>query len=104
MSKNPNEWFLEDLEVVEKQALIQRYLQSPFSLAWSKLAALLKVSLAPSPPEVIENAANATVQRRQTTATYQSEQYESAPTQEQNLYLSFTDRVDPSLYYTVWHG
>lgn len=72
MSKNPNDWLLEDVEAVEKQALIQRYLQSPFSLAWSKLA-VLKVSLAPSPPEVIEDAANATVQR-QTTAAYQSEQ------------------------------
>lgn len=102
MSKNPNDWLLEDLGAVEKQALIQRYLQSPFSLAWSKLA-VLKVSLAPSPPEVIENVASAAVQRRQTTAAYQSEQCESTPTQEQDLYLSFTDRVDPSLYYTVWH-
>ncbi len=102
MSKNLNDGLLEDLEAVEKQALVQKYLQSPFSLAWSKLA-MLKVSLASSPPEVIENAANATVQRRQTTAACQSEQYESAPTQEQDLYLSFTDRVDPSLHYTIWH-
>lgn len=41
MSKNPHDWLLEDLEVVEKQALVQRYLQSPFSLTWSHLAALL---------------------------------------------------------------
>jgi hypothetical protein len=44
MSKNTNDLLIEDLEVVEKQKLIQRYLQNPFSLTWSKLAALLKVS------------------------------------------------------------
>jgi len=74
MSKDTKDLLLEDLQVVEKQKLIQRYLQNPFSLTWSKLAALLKVSLAPSPPETLENTTNASVQPWQTTAAYQSEQ------------------------------
>lgn len=40
MSKNLNDRLLEDLEAIEKQALLQRYLQSPFSLTWSNLAVL----------------------------------------------------------------
>lgn len=100
MSKNTNDVLLKNLAAVEKQKLVQRYLQSPFSLAWSKLATLLKVSLTPSPPDAVKNVA---VQLRQTTAAAQFEQSELTPTQEQNLYLSFTDRVDPSLYYTIWH-
>jgi len=62
MSKNTNDLLIEDLEVVEKQKLIQRYLQNPFSLTWSKLAVLLKVSLTPSPPETLENPGDASVQ------------------------------------------
>lgn len=92
MSKNPNDWLLEDLSVstqapVTERSLVQRYLQNPFSLLWSKLAAWFQSTQAPSQSEALEN--------------YQSEQYEPGP-QERDLYPRFTDRVDPSLYYTIF--
>ena len=72
----------------QKQLLVQRYLQSPFSIAWSKLVTLFQAEQALSQPEVVE--------------INQSEQYEPDSIQEQDLCPHFTDRVDPSLYYSIF--
>ena len=42
MSKNTNDLLLDDLEEIEKRSLFYRYLQNPFSINWSKLAALVQ--------------------------------------------------------------
>lgn len=93
MLKNTNDRLLEDLEEVrsccnERKSLVQRYLQNPFSLKWTKLAALVQAALEPSQPEPLEN--------------YQYEQHKPDRIQEQYSYPCFTDRVDPSLYYSIF--
>ncbi|MEI2580214.1 hypothetical protein [Scytonema sp. PRP1] len=90
MSKNMNDWLNKNLEEVElpcneKKSLIQRYLQNPFSIVWSKLTALIKATQAPSQPEALENN--------------QFEEHELKSIREHYLYTHFTDRVEPSLYY-----
>lgn len=72
----------------QRQLLIQKYLQRPFSVSWSKLVSLFQTNQVLSQPEVIE--------------TNQSEQCEPDLIREQDLYPHFTDRVDPSLYYTIF--
>lgn len=94
MLNNTGDRHLENLSLsaqvlgTQKQLLVQRYLQSPFSIPWSKLASVFQPDQALSQPEVIE--------------TNQSEQYESDSIREQDSYPHFTDRVDPSLYYSIF--
>ena len=73
----------------EKRAAQRRSVQTrPFSISWSKLASLFQANQALSQPEVIE--------------TNQSEQSEPDSIREQDLYPHFTDRVEPSLYYSIF--
>ena len=74
MSENTNDRLLEDLEEVrldcnDKRPLVQRYLQNPFSLKWTKLAALIQATLDPSQAEAPEN--------------YQSEEHKPDRTREE---------------------
>ncbi len=92
MSKNTDDRPLDNLEEVElpskeKKSPILRYLQNPFSVTWSKLAALITDTQLLSQPEVLQNN--------------QSEHNNPDSTQEYYFYSRFTDRVDPSLYYTI---
>lgn len=74
------------VSATEKKSLVQKYLQNPFSLAWSKLSILFQASPVQREPEASE----------------QSGYYEPDTMREQDFYPRFTDRVDPSLYYTVF--
>ena len=71
-----------------KQACIGRYLQKPFYYARSKLAALFEALVSSSQAEASQIDL--------------SKEYEPKSDQEQNFDSCFTDRVDPSLYYTVF--
>ena len=88
MSKNTNEWLLDDLREIEKRSLIQRYLQNPFSITWSKLTNLVQGERVSNQSEVPEIC--------------QSEHSDVDFIQQQHLYPHFTDRVDPSLYYSLF--
>ncbi|MGI8504949.1 MAG: hypothetical protein ACR2LR_28060 [Hassallia sp.] len=92
MSKNTNDLLVNDLDKAglssnEKKSLLQSYLQNPFSVAWSKLANLIEATLA-NKPETSENT--------------QPEQHEPNSIRMHQFYSRFTDRVDPSLYYTIF--
>ncbi|NEU73841.1 hypothetical protein PI95_015055 [Hassallia byssoidea VB512170] len=92
MSKNTNDLLVHDLEKArlsgnEKKSLPPNSFQNPFSVAWSKLVDLIDAALA-SKPETSENS--------------QQEQYEPDPIRMHQFYSRFTDRVDPSLYYTIF--
>ncbi|NWF62535.1 MAG: hypothetical protein HXY43_25695 [Fischerella sp.] len=92
MSKSTDKLFLDAVKQValpscKKKSLVQRYLQNPFSIAWSKLTTLIKVVQSPQ-AEVLEDD--------------QTKEYRSY-TREQYLYHPFTDRIDPSLYYTIFY-
>ncbi|OKH21991.1 hypothetical protein NIES593_13715 [Hydrococcus rivularis NIES-593] len=67
---------------------IQRYLQNPFSIAWSKLAELFQTTQTLSQPEDLDNSP--------------CDRNETESIRERYLYTCFTDRVDPSLYYTIF--
>jgi hypothetical protein len=71
-----------------KRACIRRYLQKPFYYALSKLATLFETSVSSSQAEASQIDL--------------SKEYEPEFDQEQNFSSCFTDRVDPSLYYTVF--
>ncbi len=91
MSKSTDELFSDVVKQVglpscKKKSLIQRYLQNPFSIAWSKLTTLIKPVHSPQ-TEALEDD--------------QTKEYKSY-TREQYLYHPFTDRIDPSLYYTIF--
>lgn len=93
MSQNIDDRLVKELKEVqldryENRALPQSYLQNFFAAAWSKLAALL-----PSPSAVSQPEAR---------AKYQCKRYEPDVYREHDLYSHFTDRVDPSLYYTIF--
>jgi hypothetical protein len=90
MSNNTNDRAVEvrSAQHFQTKSPIQRYLQSPFSIAWSKLANLFQATQTPSKPEDLENSP--------------SEQDESESIRERYLHTCFTDRVDPSLYYTIF--
>jgi hypothetical protein len=68
-------------------SLLQRYLQNPFSIAWSKLAELFQPVQAAKEPEVLENS--------------EPESHQAEFIQKHYSYPHFTDRIDPSVYYTV---
>ncbi|MCX7594668.1 MAG: hypothetical protein N2235_13075 [Fischerella sp.] len=92
MSKSTDEQFLDAVKQValpscQKKSLMQRYLQNPFSIAWSKFTTLIK-PVRTHQAEVLEDA-----------QTKEDRSY----TQEQYLYHPFTDRIDPSLYYTIFY-
>ncbi|GAX42993.1 hypothetical protein NIES4075_40010 [Tolypothrix sp. NIES-4075] len=91
MSKNTNDLPINDLDKAglssnEKKSLPPSF-QNPFSVAWSKLVDLIDATLA-SKPETSENS--------------QQEQHEPDPIRMHQFYSRFTDRVDPSLYYTIF--
>lgn len=91
MSKNTNDYPINDLDKAglssnEKKSLLASF-QNPFSVAWSKLVDLIDAALA-SKPETSDNS--------------QQEQYEPDPLRMHQFYSRFTDRVDPSLYYTIF--
>jgi hypothetical protein len=94
MSKNTNDWLVEDLSdstqvpTTEKRSHLLRILRNPFSLVWSKLAALFQTAKTSSKSELAEHP--------------QSEQQEPESIREQYLDTCFTDRVDPSLYYILF--
>lgn len=88
MSKNTNDWLLDDLGKIEKRSLIQRYLQNPFSITWSKLTNLVQGEQCSNQSEVPE--------------IRESEPSDVDFIQQQDLYPHFTDRVDPSLYYSLF--
>lgn len=71
----------------EKKSLIQRYLQNPLSIIWSKLAAIVETAQVKSEELQPEN---------------QTEPYKLDSAGEQYFYSRFTDRVDPSIYYTIF--
>lgn len=88
MSNNTNDLLLEDVKKVEKRSPIQRYLEYPLSFALSKLTTLFQTAQTSRQLQVIEND--------------RSEQDKLFHLSEQHFYTRFTDRVDPSLYYTVF--
>ncbi|MFQ4143686.1 hypothetical protein [Chlorogloeopsis sp. ULAP02] len=83
MLRNTDE-LLVDMSEYKNKSLVKKYLQNPFSIAWSRLANLIK-STPTVPPE--DNA---------------SEEYRTDNIREQYVYRPFTDRIDPSLYYTIF--
>jgi hypothetical protein len=92
MSKNTNDLLVDDLDKAglsgnENKSLLPSSLQNPFSVAWSKLANLISATLA-NKSETSENS--------------RQEQYEPDSIRMHQFYSRFTDRVDPSLYYTIF--
>jgi hypothetical protein len=94
MSKNTNNWLVEDLpdstqiRATPKRAYLPKALPNPFSFFWSKLTALCQASPTSRESEVPENS--------------QSSQHDSQSIQQRYRYTCFTDRVDPSLYYILF--
>lgn len=88
MSKNTNGWLPDEAEEIEKRSLVQKYLRNPFSITWSKLTTLVQTQRVSNRSEVPEIC--------------QSERSALDSTQQQDLYLRFTDRVDPSIYYSLF--
>ncbi|KOP25671.1 hypothetical protein AMR41_15335 [Hapalosiphon sp. MRB220] len=86
MSNNMEDVFVDVVENKPK-SVVQKYLQNPFSIAWSKLATLTQPV------------------HRRTTETQEDEQSEEDRpdfTPDRGLYRPFTDRIDPSLYYAIF--
>ena len=90
MFEHINDRHPEDLKAKDKQALLQKYLQNPFSVTWSKLAILFST----------ETPASESVEEIFPGNSYQPQ--ESNSPCDRNLYPRFTDRIDPSLYYREW--
>jgi hypothetical protein len=88
MSKNTNDWLLDDLEEIEKRSLIQRYLQNPFSITWSKLTNWVQAKRISNESAISEGC--------------QSDYSNQDSIQPQDLYPRFTDRIDPSVYYCIF--
>ncbi|BAU06474.1 hypothetical protein CEN41_23890 [Fischerella thermalis CCMEE 5330] len=86
MSKNTEHVFVDVVETNHK-SVVQRYLQNPFSIAWSKLSTLTQSI----------HSRTAEVQQEN-----QFEEDRPDSTQERYLYRPFTDRIDPSLYYAIF--
>ncbi|MCP6759395.1 MAG: hypothetical protein NHB32_11660 [Fischerella sp. CENA71] len=86
MSKNMEDVFV---DVVENQpkSVVKKYLQNPFSIAWSKLTTLTQPVHSCTAEAQEEN---------------QSEEDRLDFTQDRCLYRPFTDRIDPSLYYAIF--
>ncbi|MDV2993454.1 MAG: hypothetical protein N4J56_003108 [Chroococcidiopsis sp. SAG 2025] len=90
MSEYTNDGRSENLNEKDKRALVQKYLQNPFSIAWSKLENLFY-------PEI---SIGKSAEKTELSDSFQPD--ESNSICDRNLYPRFTDRVDPSLYYTVF--
>ncbi|MBD2304703.1 hypothetical protein H6G17_04120 [Chroococcidiopsis sp. FACHB-1243] len=90
MREHTNDGRSGNLNEKDKRSLVQKYLQNPFSVTWSKLADLLY-------PEILLGESAEEVQPNNS-----SQSQESNSICDRNLYPRFTDRVDPSLYYTVF--
>lgn len=90
MSESTNDRRSENLNEKDKRSLVQKYLQNPFSVAWSKLADLVY-------PEI---SLGESTEKTELSDSFQPD--ESNSTCDRSLYPRFTDRVDPSLYYTVF--
>ncbi|BAZ65706.1 MAG: hypothetical protein KME28_10775 [Pelatocladus maniniholoensis HA4357-MV3] len=86
MSKNTEDVFVDVLENKPK-SVVEKYLQNPFSIAWSKLATLTQPV----------RSRTAEVQEDE-----QSEEDRLDFIQDRCLYRPFTDRIDPSLYYAIF--
>ncbi|PSB46177.1 hypothetical protein C7B80_14225 [Cyanosarcina cf. burmensis CCALA 770] len=82
MREHTNDWQLDNSKETGKRSLVQKYLQNLFSVTWSKLAALFSTEVSTS--ESVEET-----------------EPDDSPC-DRSLYPRFTDRVDPSLYYTVF--
>ncbi len=86
MLKDSDKLLVDALEN-DNKSLVQRYLQNPFSVAWSKLVAWMKPTPT-SEAELLEGD--------------RFEEYKRDSSKEGYLYHPFTDHVDPSLYYTIF--
>ncbi|MBR8835073.1 MAG: hypothetical protein DSM106950_13830 [Stigonema ocellatum SAG 48.90 = DSM 106950] len=92
MSQNTDDGFVNNPEKVElhrleKKSPVQWYRQNLFSTAWSKLSLLFKDTDTSIQPEVLDND--------------EFKYYNRHSDPEQHFYCRFTDRVDPSVYYTT---
>lgn len=92
MTEHINDRQPDNLKAQDKRSLVQKYLQNPFSVTRSKLAALFST-------EVLSNEPNENIEVEDFSRSHESS---STGDREQNLYPRFTDRVDPSLYYTIF--
>lgn len=88
MPQNVIDCPVDHLAKVEKASLVQKYLQNPFSICCSKLADLFQATPTPSQSEKLEND--------------QIAEHEPHYLHEQDLYPHIADRIDPSLYYTIF--
>lgn len=88
MSNNMDDQFLQETSHSIQGSEIQKSLQNPFSLAWSKLLALFQ--------------ANHGSDYSKPDETNPFESLELDVNGRQNLYPHFTDRVDPSLPYVFF--
>jgi hypothetical protein len=90
MSEQTNDWQQADLKAKNEQAIGQKYLQNPLSVTWSKLVALFSSTALESESSEAE------------LLDHLSRSPQSNSICKQDLYPRFTDRIDPSLYYTVF--
>lgn len=90
MTEHTNDWQPDNLKAKDKRSLVQKYLQNPFSVTWSKLAALFS-------PEILTSESAEEIEPND---SFQPQ--ESNSICDRNLYPRFTERVDPSIYYTVF--
>ncbi|MDV2997310.1 MAG: hypothetical protein N4J56_007015 [Chroococcidiopsis sp. SAG 2025] len=103
MSKNTGKRHLKNLplsaqhSVNQNHILIQKYLQNPFSISWSKLVALFKGAQTLNCSEAIETD-------RSQQFEPDSQQHKTSSIRQQDLYPHFADRIDPSLYYSIFYS
>lgn len=71
--------------MTQQELPAQKYLQGPFSVAWSRLETLFQTNQALRQPPV-----------------YETEQERRELDTELDLYPDVTDRVDPALYYSIF--
>lgn len=90
MSESTNDGRSGNLNEKDKRSLVQKYLQNPFSVTWSKLTALFST----------ETLSSESAEEIEPSDSFQPQEPNSIC--DRNLYPRFTDRVDPSLYYTVF--
>jgi len=93
MTEHTNDWQPDNLKRKDKRSPVQKSLQNPFSATWSKLVDLFY----PVYPEVSSGESAEEIEPSDL-----SQMQEPNSIGDRNLYPRFTDRVDPSLYYTVF--
>jgi hypothetical protein len=84
-SQNTENWILDDLQ---QRKLEGKGNKSLLYILWSKLASIMSLAKYPSQP--------------QTAIDDKSEIRQQETVHERHYYPHFTDRVDPSLYYSVF--